>query len=194
MSKDVSIQLNLNAATIKALAAAIAAELGTDIAGPAEDSADAMTQKEFIAAVTDATKKSSKASVMAILAEFDYKNPKAVKEDDYAEILEAIADMLSGDDEEEEEDEDYDEDEEDEEDDDEDEEDEEDDDEDEEDEEEEITVDDVKDAFAAAKKVDADEAKEILSEFDLKSTRSLGKLDEDDLGELYDALMELAES
>jgi Ca2+-binding EF-hand superfamily protein len=61
-------------------------------------------------------------------------------------------------------------------------------------EEEPITEEDVKAKFAEAKKVDADEAKEALEEYGLKSIKGAGKLSDEDLEELYDDLCDIIDA
>jgi len=107
-------------------------------------------------------KLTSVADVKEVVSDFGVKTPAAAaKHDDFEEIYEALMDAIEeagGES-----------------------------DDDDEDEGEEITVDDVKKACQAfAKSEGKDELEEILEEFNIKSVRSLSKLTEDELAELYE--------
>lgn len=176
---------------IDALADKIAEKLNSvePAAGAGEDEADegaGLTQKEFLAIVDEAAKASSKKEVMAVLAEFDCKNPKKADEEDWDDIAEQLSKLIDSDeeDEEEEDDEELDEDDND---------DEEESDDDEEEDEEDITPEDVKEAYTAAKKKDSKATKEIMADFELKSPAGFKKLDEDELVDIYEELADVAE-
>ena len=102
-------------------------------------------------------------TVTAVLKEFDVKTPAAAaKSDDFEEIYEALMDAIeeNGGDDEEGDDEEGDD---------------------------EVTIDDVKKACQAfAKSEGKEELEEVLEEFGIKSVRSLSKLSEDELAELYE--------
>ena len=92
--------------SISALATAIAVALGPVLAAGSAPSAEVMSQEEFLALCAAAIKESSKKEVMAILAEYDYKNPKKVEEEHFTAIGEALTELLGDDDEDEDDDED----------------------------------------------------------------------------------------
>lgn len=121
---------------------------------------DAPTKAEFKAAMDDFKKETSAKDLKALLGEFDYKSVTHVEEDDFAEIMKAAEEALDDEGEEEEE---------------------------EGEEEEEITADTVKAKIQALTKAAGKEAvTEILEDYDIKSVRSLSKLDQEDLAELYE--------
>lgn len=133
--------------------------------------------------VADLCKEIGASTCRPVLKELGFTTPKAIIKDDpdseeLTPLYEALKALQEDDDEEDEDDEDEDDDE--------------DDDEDEDDEDEdEINVDVVKKAVQAfAKENGKDEADEILEEFDIKSVRSLKKLDQEQLEELYEAVSE----
>lgn len=101
-------------------------------------------------------KDNSAAELKKVLAEFDARTIKSVADEDLEAVIEALTDGAEADDDDDEEDED------------------------------DITVEAVKIACQAfAKSNSKEELDEILEDYDIKSVRSLSKLSQDDLEELY---------
>lgn len=126
-----------------------------------EEEGDEITPQDVKDACAELKELTSAKRVTEVLKEFDVKTPAAAaKSDDFEDIYEALMDAIEEEGGEEADDED---------------------------EGEEVTIDDVKKACQEfAKSEGKDELNEVLEEFGIKSVRSLNKLSEDELAELYE--------